>query len=49
MPTPQTGNYMIAGYAVILGGMALYIASLFVRFRRRVQELTALEEETAEK
>jgi hypothetical protein len=45
---PQTGNYMIAGYIVILGGMALYVISLFARFRRRLQELSTLEEEIAE-
>ncbi len=44
---PQTGNYMIAGYVVILGGMALYVVSLVVRFRSRLRELAALEEETA--
>ena len=44
---PQTGNYMIAGYVVILGGMALYVASLVIRFRRRLRELVMLEEETS--
>ncbi len=44
---PQTGNYMIAGYVVILGGMTLYVVSLAVRFRNRLRELAALEEEAA--
>lgn len=32
--TPDTTGYMIAGFAVILGGIALYIVSLILRFRK---------------
>ena len=40
----QTGNYMIAGYVVIFGVMALYLISLVVRHRNLKQDLEALEE-----
>jgi hypothetical protein len=39
----DTINYMIAGYSVIFGGMALYIISLVVRLRRLKQEEADLE------
>lgn len=35
----DTLNYMILGYAVILGCVMLYIASLALRFRRLRREL----------
>ncbi len=41
---PDTGNYLIAGYAVIFGGMLLYLVSLVIRRRRLEQDLAALEE-----
>ncbi len=41
---PQTGNYMIAGYVVILGGIFGYVASLWLRCRRARQEKQLLEE-----
>lgn len=31
----DTSTYMIAGYAVILGGICLYALSLFIRNKRR--------------
>ena len=41
--------YMIAGYAVIFGVMALYLASLVVRRRNLEQDLDLLSElETSE-
>jgi len=32
--TPDTTSYMIAGFAVIFGGVILYAASLFWRSKR---------------
>jgi len=40
---PNTGDYMILGYAVILGGMAVYAITLFVRCRRLRRWLADLE------
>jgi len=37
-------KYMLAGYAVILGVLALYIASLFIRWRNLKQDLETLKE-----
>jgi len=42
--TPDTINYMILGYAVIFGVMALYLASLAVRFRNLRQDERTLDE-----
>ena len=47
MDTPNTMNFMIAGYAVIFAAMALYVVTLLVRFRNlRADEqmLTEMEE-----
>lgn len=44
MSTPDTINYMIAGYVVIFIILAGYIASLWVRFRKRRREIASLEE-----
>lgn len=41
----DTLNYMIAGYAVIFGGLLLYVVSLFVRAARLRRELAFLEED----
>jgi hypothetical protein len=42
----QTMNYMLAGYAVIFGVMALYVISLVVRMRNlRAQERMLEEDE----
>ncbi len=43
---PETGNYMILGYVVILGGMAAYVVSLLVRCRRLRDALAALEDKS---
>jgi hypothetical protein len=40
----QTANYFIAGYCVIFGVMALYLASLVVRQRNLKADLEALQE-----
>jgi hypothetical protein len=37
-------NYMIAGYAVILTVLALYIVSLFIRWRNLKRDLQTLKE-----
>ncbi len=43
-PPPDTSTYMIAGYAVILGVMLLYIFSLYLRRRNLHQDIEALRE-----
>jgi hypothetical protein len=42
--TPDTINYMILGYAVILGAIGLYVLSLWIRFRNGRRDLEALKE-----
>ncbi len=39
----QTANYMVAGYVVIFGVIALYLASLVVRTRNLSQDLETLQ------
>ena len=41
---PETTNYMIAGYIVIFGVMAIYIISLFLRRRKFEQDIQVLQE-----
>jgi len=41
---PDTTNFMLAGYAVIFSVMAIYIASLFLRWRTLQQDLIILQE-----
>jgi hypothetical protein len=41
----ETTNYMLAGYMVIFGAMALYLVSLVVRWRRLRRDEAMLEEE----
>ncbi|NPA26345.1 MAG: hypothetical protein GXO36_01920 [Chloroflexi bacterium] len=49
-PIPDTSFYFYLGYAVILGGMALYVLSLFYRWKKlrqaweELDELSRLEE-----
>jgi uncharacterized protein with FMN-binding domain len=43
-PTPDTSEYMIAGYAISFIVMALYVASMALRSRNLKQDLTTLEE-----
>ncbi len=40
----DTVNYMIMGFSVILGTMALYIASLFVRVQSLRKDQAVLDE-----
>lgn len=40
--TANTTNYMIAGFSVIFGVMLIYIASLYLRFRKQEQELSMM-------
>lgn len=40
----NTSNYMIAGYAVILGTIGLYIVNIFLRFRSLRQDEALLDE-----
>jgi len=42
--TPNTVSYMIMGYAVIFGVMAIYLVSLLVRFRNLRQDEKTLDE-----
>jgi hypothetical protein len=43
MDTPNTVNYMIAGYAVFAAVMTVYLVSLAVRFRRMRRNLSLLD------
>lgn len=40
----QTFNFMVLGYAVILGSIGLHLLSLWVRFRNLRRDLEVLEE-----
>ena len=42
--TPDTSQYMIAGYAVAFGVMLIYVISLAVRNRNLKRDLSMLEE-----
>jgi CcmD family protein len=44
LATPETTNYMIAGYIVIFSVMLIYVISLFLRRRKLEQDLKILEE-----
>ena len=44
----DTLNYMIAGFAVILGTMGLYIVNIIMRFRSLRQDEALLDEIEAE-
>jgi hypothetical protein len=41
--TPNTVNYMLAGYAVLLGVPALYVVSWFIRRRNLRRDLETIE------
>lgn len=47
-PPAETFDYMVLGFAVILGSMALLIISMVVRFRNLRRDLDLLEEMEAE-
>ncbi len=42
--TPETTDFMIAGYIVIFSVMIIYITSLYLRRKKLVQDLKTLEE-----
>ena len=42
--TPDTSQYMVAGYAISFGVMLIYVASLFIRSRNLNRDLSMLEE-----
>jgi hypothetical protein len=42
--TPDTSQYMIAGYAIAFGVMLAYVISLFLRSRNLRKDLSILEE-----
>ena len=42
--TPDTLNFMILGYAVIFGVMAIYLVTLVVRFRNLHDDERTLDE-----
>ncbi|MCJ7584783.1 MAG: hypothetical protein MUO30_08440 [Anaerolineales bacterium] len=42
--SPDTVKYMIAGYVVIFSVMAIYLLSLFLRWRNLQRDLRTLEE-----
>jgi hypothetical protein len=42
--TPNTVNYLIAGYAVILSVIAIYLVSLYLRQRSMRQDMHLFEE-----
>jgi hypothetical protein len=47
MDTPaDTWMYFIAGYAVILSSLAVYVISLVIRWKRLKEELKRLSDET---
>jgi hypothetical protein len=42
-PPVETFDYMVLGFAVILGSMALFVMSLVLRFRNLRRDLALLE------
>jgi hypothetical protein len=42
--TPETGNYMVAGFVVIFGTIFVYLASLIIRWRNLQRDLELLAE-----
>jgi hypothetical protein len=47
--TPNTVGYMLFGYGVILGTMALFVLSLVSRFRNLRRDMELMEEVQAPK
>jgi membrane-bound ClpP family serine protease len=43
-PPAETFDYMVLGFAVILGSMGLFLVSLVVRYRNLKRDLDLLEE-----
>jgi hypothetical protein len=46
--TAATFEFMIYGFVVILGTIAIYLASLVIRYRNLAKDIRVLEEVTAE-
>ncbi len=44
LATPETTNFMIAGYIVMFSIMLIYVASLYLRRRKLTLDLKTLEE-----
>ena len=44
--TPDTLNYLVLGYAVILGAIGVYLLSLWIRFRNGRRDMAELEDLT---
>ncbi len=52
MPTPDTSNYMILGYAIAFVVMGIYVFSMYLRnanFKRDIETLESLDNEKATK
>lgn len=47
-PPAETFDYMVLGFSVILGSMALFLVSLVVRYRNLQRDLDLLKEMEAE-
>jgi CcmD family protein len=47
--TPDTSNFMIAGYSFIFSVIAVYLVSLILRWRNLKRDLQTLEEMQQEK
>jgi len=47
--TPNTTNYMIAGYAVFFGVIVIYLVSLYSRWSRLQRDMRSLEEMNQDK
>ena len=47
-PPAETFGYMVLGFSVILGSMALFLISMVVRFRNLRRDLEVLEDMEAE-
>ncbi len=44
MTPPNTGNFLIVGYIVLLGGLLVYLVSLRIRYRQVQVDKQFLEE-----
>jgi hypothetical protein len=47
-PPAETFDFMVLGFGVILGSMALFLVSLAVRYRNLKRDLALLQEKEAE-
>lgn len=44
LQTPDTSQYMVAGYAIAFAVMFLYVASLYIRYRNLNRDISLFEE-----